>query len=323
MSVARCSRPEALAVSGSRSSLKIAQARRDARGGAGTGSTQLDALENGSAFAELPGWRVIAVRGDDAAAWLHDLITADVEGLSSGQSRRSLLLTPTGRIRADLHVARLDGSFLLLQEERQPEPVDAALTAYVLSSDVELEDRTERSVVVAVLGGDDAEVGDDTIVLAPSVLGRGHDVIVPPGAPVDRLRERLRERGLAEVTTEDLETWRIRRGVVRMGSDFGPEALPAEAGLDDAIDFTKGCFLGQESVAKVRNLGHPPWVLRLVRSKGPIARGATVWVDGATVGAVTSSAAGEGGTDAIIRVRWDAASGPLSTETGPLSLRQG
>ena len=249
------------------------------------------------------------MRGDDAAAWLHDLITADVEGLSSGQSRRSLLLTPTGRIRADLHVARMDGSFLLLQEERQPEAVDAALTPYVLSSDVELEDRSERSVVVAVL--------------APSVLGRGHDVIVPPGAPVDRLRERLRERGLAEVTSADIETWRIRRGVVRMGSDFGPQALPAEVGLEDAIDLTKGCFLGQESVAKVRNLGHPPWVLRLVRSKGRIARGATVWMDGAAVGEVTSSAAGEGGTDAIVRVRWDASSGPLSTETGPLSLRQG
>jgi tRNA-modifying protein YgfZ len=266
---------------------------------------------------------VIAVGGADAAAWLHDLVTADVEGLSSGQSRRSLLLTPTGRIRADLHVARLDGSFLLLQEERQPEALDAVLAPYVLSSDVELEDRSERSVVVAVLGGEAAEDGDDPIVLAPSVLGRGHDVIVPPGAPADRLRERLRERGVVEVTSEDLETWRIRRGVVRMGSDFGPEALPAEAGLEDAIDLTKGCFLGQESVAKVRNLGHPPWVLRLVRSKGQIARGAPVLVDGAAVGEVTSAAEGDGGTDAIVRVRWDAASEPLSTETGPLSLRQG
>ena len=52
------------------------------------------------------------------------------------------------------------------------------------------------------------------------------------------------------------------------GPDFGPDALPAEAGLEHTIDLTKGCFLGQESVAKVRNLGHPPWVLRLVRSTG-------------------------------------------------------
>jgi folate-binding protein YgfZ len=255
--------------------------------------------------------------------WLHDLVTADVEGLSSGQSRRSLLLTPTGRIRADLHIARLDDSFLLLQEGGQPEAVDSILAPYVLSSDVDLEDRSERSVVVAVLGGAAAEHGDDHLVLAPSVLGRGHDVVVPPGEPLDRLRERLRGRGVVEVTAQDLETWRVRRGTVRMGSDFGPDALPAEAGLEDTIDLTKGCFLGQESVAKVRNLGHPPWVLRLVRGDGPILPGAPVLADGAAVGEVTSVAEGDEGTDAIVRVRWDAASRPLSTGSGPLSLRHG
>ena len=70
----------------------------------------------------LSGWRMIAVRGADAGAWLHDLVTADVEGLAAGQSRRSLLLTPTGRIRADFHVARIDdNTFFLLQAGEQPE----------------------------------------------------------------------------------------------------------------------------------------------------------------------------------------------------------
>ena len=216
-----------------------------------------------------------------------------------------MLLTPTGRIRADLHVARLDGSFLLFQEGEQPETVDSILAPYVLSSAVELEDR------------------DESLVLAPSVLGRGHDVIVPPGEPLRRLRERLGDRGAVEVSADDLEMWRIRRGTVRMGIDFGPDALPAEAGLEDTIDFTKGCFLGQESVAKVRNLGHPPWVLKLVRSDGPLRRGSPVLADGAPVGEVTSVAEGDAGMDAIVRVRWDAASRALSTEAGSLSLRRG
>jgi tRNA-modifying protein YgfZ len=311
MSVARCPGQSVLAAA--------VRMRRSAA----TGSRQLEALENDNAFAELLGWRVVAVRGTDATAWLHDLITADVEGLSAGQSRRSLLLSPTGRIRADLHVARQDGSFLLLQEERQPEAVDAILEPYVLSSDVELENRSERSVIVALLGGIAAEDGDDGLVLAPSVLGPGHDVIVPPGEPVVRLRDRLRERGVVEVTPQSLETWRIRRGAVRMGSDFGPDALPAEAGLEDTIDLTKGCFLGQESVAKVRNLGHPPWVLRLVRSQARLAPGDLVLGDGVTVGEVMSAAVDDGGTDAIVRIRWAAASEPLSTSSGPLSLRHG
>jgi folate-binding protein YgfZ len=276
--------------------------------------------EEGGGFAELSGWRTVAVRGADAGAWLHDLVTADVRGLADGQTRRSLLLTPTGRIRADFHVAGVYGSFLLLQAPGQPEAVDATLAPYVLSSDVALDDRSERSAIVAVLGGTTAEKGDGALVLAPSVLGAGHDVILSPGEPARRLRQRLGDRGLVEMTAQDLESWRIRRGIVRMGTDFGPDALPAEAGLEDAIDLTKGCFLGQESVAKVRNLGHPPRVLRHVRSRTPIAPGAPVLVDGVAIGQVTSAAGGRGGTDAIVRVRWDKASDRLSTATGPLSL---
>jgi hypothetical protein len=271
-------------------------------------------------FAELRGWRVISVEGADARTWLHDLVTADVQGLAGGQTRRSLLLSPTGRIRADFHVAALDDSFLLLQAPEQPEAIDAILSPYVLSSDVQLVQGSERSAVVAVLGGLAAEDGARALVLTPSVLGPGHDLVLPPGEPVGRLRDRLRERGLDELTEKDLESRRIRRGVARMGADFGPDALPAEAGLEDTIDLTKGCFLGQESVAKVRNLGHPPRVLRRVRSRTPIAPGAPVLAGGVAIGEVTSAADGDRGTDAIVRVRWEAASGPLSTAEGPLSL---
>lgn len=291
-------------------------------GGAGTEPIREDVLERESTFAELAEWRTVSVRGRDARAWLHDLVTADVQSLADGQTRRSLLLTPTGRIRADFHVARVDGSFLLLQAPGQPQAVDGILAPYVLSSDVEMDDRSERSLIVAVLGGLDAEDGEGALVLEPSVLGSGHDVIVPRGEPARRLRAHLRRRGLAELTENDLEIRRIRRGDVRMGADFGPDALPAEAGLEGAIDLTKGCFLGQESVAKVRNLGHPRRVLRHVRSQTPVAPGAPVLTGGVAVGEVTSAAENNGGTDVIVRVRWDAALGELSTATGPLSLRR-
>jgi tRNA-modifying protein YgfZ len=290
-------------------------------GGAATGTTQTDALERGGAFADLPGWRTISVAGADARAWLHDLVTADVEGLSHGGSLRSLLLTPTGRIRADFHVADVDGSFLLLQAPGQPEPIDSILAPYVLSSDVEMDDRTDRSAMVAVLGDGAAEDGDGAIVLSPSVLGRGRDLVVPPGEPAARLREHLRAAGLVEADADDVETWRIRRGVARMGVDFEAGALPAEAGLEDAIDFTKGCFLGQESVAKVRNLGHAPRVLLHVRSRPRISSGTPVLSGGVVVGEVMSAAETSAGTDAIVRVRWEAASKALSSEAGPLSLQ--
>jgi hypothetical protein len=293
-------------------------------GGAATGTTQMDALERGTAFAELPGWRTIGVAGDDARAWLHDLVTADVEGLPDRRTRRSLLLSPTGRIRADFHIAAVDAGYLLLQAPGQPEAVDAILGPYVLSSDVEVVDRTDRSAVVAVLGDDVDAVTEDhgVLALSPSVLGAGLDLIVPPGDAVARVRERLRTAGAVEVAPRDLETWRIRRGIPRMGTDFGSDALPAEARLEGAIDFTKGCFLGQESVAKVRNLGHPSRVLLHVHSPASIAPGVPVLAADVEVGEVTSSAPARDGADAIVRVRWEAASRRLTTAAGPLSLRR-
>lgn len=270
----------------------------------------------------LSGWGVTAVGGTDARSWLHDLVTADVEGLPDRVSRRCLLLTPTGRIRADFHIAAVDGSYLLLQAPDQLDRVDAILRPYVLSSNVEVTDVGDRSEVMAVLDGSAVEDGSGSVVLSPSVLGPGCDVIVPSGDASARLRERLRASGLVEADAEDLEAWRIRRGQPRMGVDFGPDALPAEAGLEDTIDFSKGCFLGQESVAKVRNLGHPPRVLLHVRSGAPIIRGAPVVAGAAVVGEVTSAVEDADGVAAIVRVRWDAASEQLATDAGPLSLQR-
>lgn len=286
-----------------------------------TGTSRSDALGDRHAYAVLPGWRVISVSGTDARTWLHDLITADVDGLPDRRSRRSLLLTPTGRIRADFHIAAVDGSFVLLQAPEQPEAVDGILRPYVLSSDVQVQDRSDRSVLVAVLDGSATADGSDEIELTPSVVGSGHDVIVTPGVAAERLLERLRGSGLIEVDTTALETMRIREGIARMGADFGPDALPAEAGLEDAVDFTKGCFLGQESVAKVRNLGHPPRVLVHVRSDAPLAPGASVVSGETVVGEVTSAATAPDGVDAIVRIRWDAERDRLATAAGPLVLQ--
>lgn len=292
------------------------------KGGAATATTEPGDRQPGRSFAVLSGWGVTTVGGADARSWLHDLVTADVEGLPDRASRRCLLLTPTGRIRADFHIASVDGSYLLLQAPDQPDRVDAILRPYVLSSDVQVTDIGDRSEVVAVLGGSAAEDGSGSVALSPSVLGPGCDVVAPAGDTSARLLERLRASGLTEAEPGDLEARRIRRGEPRMGVDFGPDALPAEAGLEYAIDFSKGCFLGQESVAKVRNLGHPPRVLLHVRSGAPIARGARVVAGATVVGEVTSAAKDPDGVAAIVRVRWDAASEQLATDAGPLSLQR-
>ena len=102
---------------------------------------QVDAINRGRGFVDRSADRKLTVRGADARGWLGDLVTADVATLEPGTSRRTLLLSPTGRIRADLLIAGGgDDGFLVMQSTDQPEPAIDLLSPYVLSSSVELED---------------------------------------------------------------------------------------------------------------------------------------------------------------------------------------
>jgi folate-binding protein YgfZ len=246
---------------------------------------QVDALDERRAFVDGAGLRAVEVTGSDAGRWLNDLVTASVEDILPGGTARSLLLTPTGRVRADFHIVRTDGAFLLVQEPDQPDAIDDLLRPYVLSSDVVLQ-----------------RVPGAQVVLVPS--DRGWTVT------------RATADGAVEASPEAGEVWRIRRGMPRFPTDFDEESLPAEAGLEYLIDFTKGCFLGQEAVAKVRNLGHPPRVVLALRAAIPVRTGEPVLVDGRDVGAVSSAALLRDGFALLARVRWDARTHPLTTASG-------
>ncbi len=272
-------------------------------GNGGTDDGQVRALEEERAFVDLSSWRKVRVSGGDALSWLGDLLTADIVGLAPEHACRSLLLTPTGRIRADVHVARRDDDVMLLQPADQPEHVGLALNAYVLSSDVSLEDRTNDVALFAVPGRAASLVGVAGAT-EPSCIGPGIDVLTPTGKPAWSFVRSGIGAGLEEAGPDALEVWRIRRGTPRMGPDFDARSLPAEAGLDDVIAYGKGCFLGQEAVAKVRNLGHPVRVLRHLTTSGSPRRGDPVFADSTAVGEITSAADGDAGTIVLARVRW-------------------
>jgi tRNA-modifying protein YgfZ len=276
---------------------------------------ELEALEEGRAFADLSSYRKVRVTGSDARSWLNDLVTADVATLASGgPARRSLLLTPTGRIRADFSIAEDDG-FLLLQAPDQPEHVGLLLSPYVLNSDVSLHDATNEFALFAVPGDAASVVGQQG--RAPSVLGAGVDILTPAGKAAWRVLDMFVKHALVEAGEAALDVWRIRRGVAKMGVDFGTDALPAEVGLEETIDATKGCFLGQESVARVRNLGHPPRSIVHLHAEREVSAGMPISSDGAPVGEITSAAPGtDGAWVAIARIRWDFAESPLNASGG-------
>jgi folate-binding protein YgfZ len=276
---------------------------------------QTAALEAGRAFVDLSAWRKVRLRGTDTAGWLNDLLSADLAGLTPGSSRRSLLLSPTGRVRADVSVIPVDEGFLLLQDPVQDTPIADALQPYVLSADVTVEDATVRFGILAFPGTTPPEgaVGHRA---TPSALGDGVDLLVPE----DRLRGvagAARTAGLTEADPEAVEGWRIRAGRPRVGVDLGEDTLPHEAAMDPLIGYHKGCFLGQEAVAKVRNLGHPPFVLLAATAPTHLSPGDPIRSHGSDAGMVTSAVAvDDAAWAAIIRVRWAVREAELESVDG-------
>lgn len=274
----------------------------------------LAALLTGRAFVDVSHYRKVRVHGKDAIAWLHDLLTADIAGLTPGASCRSLLLTPTGRIRADVQVLRRDDDVVLTQEPEQPDHIGLLLGPYVLSSAVSLEDATGDLALFAV-----PDAAASTIGLPgfePSSLGPGLDLLAAQGKPAWRVQDALVKAALIEASAASAEAWRIIHGIARMGPDFDQRSLPSEAALDDTIDTTKGCFLGQESVARIANLGHPPRVLRHVRCVAPFVPGAQVFADGDAVGEVTSAAPLGDACVGLVRIAWPAVGAHLTDAGG-------
>lgn len=251
-------------------------------------SEQVRALDEGRAFAGIADLRTVLVSGPEAGRWLNDLVTAGVEDLAEGDAVRSLLLSPTGRIRADVHVWSLAEGFLLLQAPDQPSPIDDLLAPYVLSSRVSLERRPL----------------DGSVVGLPAVPSWRFAAAAPPDA--------------TRVEAEALEAWRVRRGVARFPVDVDEDSLPAEAGMDrePVVATTKGCYLGQESVAKVRNFGHPPRVVLPLTAAGPVAAGEPVLADGNVAGLVTSANASDERVALLARIHWKARGSDLRTAAG-------
>jgi tRNA-modifying protein YgfZ len=101
-----------------------------------------------------------------------------------------------------------------------------------------------------------------------------------------------------------------------VGRDATADDLPMEAGLQDAVAFDKGCYLGQEAMARVRNLGHPRRVLVRVETDAQVSAGDPIFVDGEQAGAVTSAVMVNGRTVALASVRWAHRDGPLRTKEG-------
>jgi len=214
----------------------------------------------------------LRVSGPDAAGYLERMLSNEVESLPPGGVCEALLLNAKARVIAMATVWRRGSDdFLLLTEPESGERLLSELTRYRFAAKVaiELEDHVSTLVI-----GDEAPAGTvpnhDYGVAAYETI----DSPPPAGEPIG---------------ASALELLRIRAATPRMGSEIDDRVLPAEAGLDErAISFTKGCYPGQEPVARLHYRGHVNRRLRVLGVDGEIAPGAEVTHDAKVVGRVTS-----------------------------------
>lgn len=226
---------------------------------------------------------LIKVSGRDSTPFLHNMLTNDIKSLGPDEGLHAALLTRKGKLISDLLVYQRQDFLLLEMEPERLGPVKETLTRYIVSEDVELEDVSGREAIVAVSGPLSTHLLSDltdlsltesrpfqscsgrvenlpiTIVAARHAPGPGFDVHVEVGrAPtfVASLIEIGRGRGLRLAGFQTMNTRRIEAGIPLFGTDMDESHFPLEAGLDSAVSFNKGCYIGQEYVARLAHRGH-------------------------------------------------------------------
>ena len=213
----------------------------------------------------------VAVRGPGAEAFLQAMLSNDVERLSVGDSCEALLLTPKARVIAPLVVLRrAPEDFLLLTEPGAGEQLRATLLRmrFAARCEIEPEEHATHVVFGQAEGIPTADYGEPAVEVIDSGLE-------------------------ANMSGDELELLRIKAGTARLGREIDDRVLPAEAGLDErAIDFAKGCYPGQEPIARQHYRGRVNRSLRVLALDG--ARlpkpDAELALDGKAVGRVTSAA---------------------------------
>ncbi|MCL4809312.1 MAG: hypothetical protein KJ062_16220 [Thermoanaerobaculia bacterium] len=273
------------------------------------------ALRTRSVAADLSGRGSLFVTGPDCAGLLHGLVTNDVKRLAAGEGAHAALLTPKGKMRAELAVLRTAEAELVLDcEPSLAGPLAAILAGYVPFSRSTLEDRTAATGVVHVEGPAAAGVLAASGFEVPPGAPFSHVLTGAAGVPVRVVRvSRAGEEGFDLRTARDsagkvldllgargaepadasvLEAGRIEAGIPRWGAELDETVLPNEAWLErTAISYTKGCYLGQETVARLKTYGHVNrhLVALLLPSGCAAGPGDAVRAGGETVGRVTSA----------------------------------
>jgi tRNA-modifying protein YgfZ len=238
-----------------------------------------------------------SLTGTETLEFLQGQLTNDVEALTPGHGCYAALLDHKGKIQADMRVLRLADSVWIDCEEIGRPVLAKTIRMYSLGRDVHSNDVTDERAILSLIGPDahaaldvappDEEhasvEGEHGIYVATDL---GVDVICA-ASDVESVREAL---GVEPASEEAAECLRIESGRPRHGLDLTSATIPQEAGINErAVSFTKGCYVGQETVARLYYKGKPNRFLRGLRLAAPVEHGAAIRFGEREVGSVGSA----------------------------------
>jgi folate-binding protein YgfZ len=219
----------------------------------------------------------IALTGSDRVRWLNGMVTNNVRDLGEGHGVYAFLLNPQGKIQADLYAFNRGESLVVETERAQVDAVLQIFDRYIIMDDDEVENLTGKYVAVSAVGPRSiatlAAIGMIVPVLRPLEFGetqwegtavtvvRGDNPAVPDykiwvsPEKVEEVRNALVQAGTEDVHADALEALRIACGIPKFGVDIRQRDLPQETGQERALNFTKGCYIGQEIVERIRSRG--------------------------------------------------------------------
>jgi folate-binding protein YgfZ len=279
----------------------------------GDTAAEFKALLQGAGVFDM-GWQAkLIFSGRDRVRWMNGMVTNNVRDLAVGRGVYCFLLTPQGHNQGDL-VVYSRGDYLLATTDREQAPkISATLQRYIIMDQVEIEDISDKLSSIGVAGPRAGEsLSAAGIDVAQLEMGQvvdlewrgigisvarsthpqmdGYEIWVA-SENAERVWESLMSAGAAPVGSEAVETYRIARGVARYGIDLRERDLPQETGQQHALNFTKGCYIGQEIVERIRARGNVHRTFIGFEMEGePPQPGTKIRANDKEVGEITSTA---------------------------------
>ena len=282
----------------------------------GNPAAEYDAVRSGAGWLDLADRAILSITGPDSTEWLQGMLSNDIKALGAGDGAPAAVLNIQGKILADVRVFRTDDAFLLDLSEPLVLGVLEHLDRYLIADEVEISDLSGALAMLSIQGpraetalsglleagslpardlshGDFAIGGDRVRVVRATHTGEpGFDLVVPRR----RLPAMAAAPGAGNIPWVGLharEILRIETGIPRYGADMDADTLLLETSLDDAVCFTKGCYLGQETVERIHSRGHVNRRLVGLKAEGDVVPDPSdpVLDDDRHIGRVTSAVA--------------------------------